>query len=103
VTATRATVHLCFGWPTECQNCGGHTKAVHPDEGRGPFPGDDRFCSEECYVEFQEVTDRIAAMPSRATACRSCGLDNFEHTEECDAEGPPKSNQNGSDRPDGGS
>jgi len=80
------TVHLCFGSATECQNCGGHTKAVHPDEGRGPFPGDSRFCSEECYVEFQEVTERIAAMPSQVTACRSCGLDNFEHTPDCDAD-----------------
>ena len=69
----------------ECQNCGGHTKAVHPDEGRGPFPGDSRFCSEECFAEFQEITERIAAMPPRVTACRSCGLDNFEHLDGCAA------------------
>jgi hypothetical protein len=70
---------LYFGIPEECQNCGGWTKA----EG-GPFPGDDRFCSLECFEDAMELTSRRAQQFATAW-CPACGYDNHEHAPDCAA------------------
>lgn len=68
---------LYFGNPEECQCCGGWTKA----DG-GPFPGDTRFCSEECFEDAMELSARMAQ--GAATAwCPACGYDNHEHAPGC--------------------
>jgi hypothetical protein len=69
------TVILCFGDPEECQGCGGWTRA----EG-GPFEGDPRFCSEDCYAM---VAERSAESMARLACCGSCGFDNAEHAPWC--------------------
>ena len=73
---------LYFGPADECQSCGGWVKA----EG-GPFEGDRRFCSEDCYTDAMELRDRIAQRTATAW-CRACGYDNHEHAPNCEAEGP---------------
>ena len=66
---------LYFGNPEECQNCGGWTGA----EG-GPFPGDSRYCSEDCYADAQ---DRARVVNYRMACCPECGFDNAEHDTGC--------------------
>ena len=66
---------LYFGDPCECQNCGGCVKA----EG-GPFPGDSRYCSEDCFADAQERAARVA---QRAAWCPECGYDQGEHDPGC--------------------
>lgn len=60
----------------ECWNCGGWVKAAG-----GPFPGDRRFCGEECYADYQERQARIAA---REQWCPACGYDQGEHDPGCE-------------------
>lgn len=68
-------VCLYTGPEDECRGCGGWTKA-----GGGPFPGDERFCSEDCYADAQE---RAARRDLKMTCCPECGFDQQEHSEEC--------------------
>lgn len=73
------TIFLCFGSPTECWNCGGHTHAAG-----GPFPGDRQYCSEECYVEATEYAKLQATALRRVfDICPECGYDNQEHDVVC--------------------
>ena len=69
-------VCLYFGNPDECQGCGGWTGA----EG-GPFPGDSRYCSEDCAAEAARRSEEAAA---RVRCCPSCGYDNREHGPDCE-------------------
>jgi hypothetical protein len=66
---------LCFGNPEECQGCGGWVRA----EG-GPFEGDSRYCSQECFEDAQERAARVSA---RLRCCDECGYDNAEHGPSC--------------------
>ena len=75
--AGKSFICLYSGTPGECQNCGGWTGA----EG-GPFAGDSRYCSEDCYAGAQERTRRAA---ERMTCCPGCGFDNQEHAPDCEA------------------
>ena len=70
---------LYFGPADECRCCGGWTKA-----GGGPFEGDRRFCSEDCYADDQERQARIAA---RQAWCPACGYDQGEHAPDCSGDG----------------
>lgn len=78
-----AVLCLYFGTPGECQNCGGSTKAVDPDTKRpGPFEGDERYCSEECFVEAQEFMERDRQRTP--FFCEACGTDDdSEHFAPC--------------------
>ncbi len=81
--------YICIwlGTPSECQNCGGWTRSEDEDGNRGPFPGDERFCSEECYTDHQEFVER----EQRARAnewCPVCGFDRHEHAPDCASEKP---------------
>lgn len=93
-------IFLCTGSRTECWNCGGHTHSLDPDTGQpGPFEGDSRYCSEDCYAESGE-RERIQAEQSllRYALCPDCGFDNQEHDEGCIAacaERPGEPEQNG--------
>ena len=69
---------LYFGIPGECQNCGGWTGA----EG-GPFPGDSRYCSEDCYADAQQFAAQSAARAARMASCPKCGFDRGEHDTGC--------------------
>ena len=75
-TDTAGLVCLYTGTGTECWNCGGYTKAIGEDGRPGPFPGDSRYCCEECYAEDQR---RQAGAAARARSCPVCGYDNAEH------------------------
>lgn len=68
---------LYFGRADECRYCGGWTKAAG-----GPFEGDPRFCSEDCYADDQERQARIA---KREAWCPACGYDQGEHAPGCAA------------------
>ena len=68
---------LYFGDPCECQWCGGCTKA----EG-GPFEGDSRFCSEDCYADAAE---RAQEQELRLACCPECGPARQEHAPDCPA------------------
>jgi hypothetical protein len=70
-------VCLYSGPADECRSCGGWTKA-----GGGPFPGDSRFCSEDCYADDQ---DRQAKIAAREQWCPECGYDQGEHGPDCKA------------------
>jgi hypothetical protein len=70
-------VCLYFGNPEECQSCGGWLKA----EG-GPFPGDSRYCSRDC---FEDAREREAQRAARLKCCDECGYDNAEHDPSCPA------------------
>lgn len=72
-------VCLYAGPEDECRGCGGWTKA-----GGGPFPGDSRFCSEDCYAETQE---RNRKADLRMACCPECGFDCQEHNEGCSLAG----------------
>jgi hypothetical protein len=81
---TSASPFTCFytGPDGECRNCGGWTKA-----GGGPFPGDPRFCSEDCYADNQE---RAAQANRRMACCPECGFDNQEHGDQCSHPSSPE-------------
>ena len=66
---------LYFGPEDECWNCGGFTKA----EG-GPFEGDRKFCSEDCFADYQERYRLAAEGPAW---CPACGYDQGEHALDC--------------------
>ena len=74
---------LYEGPGNECRNCGGWTKA-----GGGPFEGDSRFCSEDCYADWDE---RYRAASQRAAQdwCEDCGYDQGEHAPDCAREKVP--------------
>lgn len=89
-------VCIYLGKSEECQNCGGWTKAggyrLEPDGSmvrdatvpKGPFEGDPRFCSEDCYADHQKWVER----EERARAseyCQTCGFDRHEHAPDCAA------------------
>ena len=74
---------LCFGTPGECQNCGGSTRSIDEETGeRGPFEGDPRFCSEDCFAESQMFAER-ARRQAASDWCPSCGFDRHEHADDC--------------------
>lgn len=66
---------LYFGPADECRYCGGWTKA-----GGGPFEGDPRFCSEDCYADAATRAEETAR---RSAWCPACGYDNSEHGSDC--------------------
>ena len=66
---------LYSGPADECRSCGGWVKA-----GGGPFAGDPRFCSEDCFADAQERARRAA---ERAAWCPACGYDQGEHALDC--------------------
>jgi hypothetical protein len=74
---TQTTPFICLytGPDDECRNCGGWTRAAD-----GPFPGDSRFCSEDCYADNQERQARTA---TREAWCPECGYDQSEHDPGC--------------------
>jgi hypothetical protein len=78
----QAVVCLYFGNPEECQGCGGWVKA----EG-GPFPGDPRYCSEDCFADAQEFAAHQEARRTRLACCPDCGYDCGEHNPACTASG----------------
>jgi len=45
-TTETGMICLYFGRDDECRYCGGWTKAAG-----GPFAGDSRFCSEDCFAD----------------------------------------------------
>lgn len=69
----------------ECLNCGGSTSAIDAETGvAGPFPGDDRYCSEDCAEDAHEYAARAAEQRRRQIAtCPGCGFDNQEHDPYC--------------------
>jgi hypothetical protein len=75
------TVCLNFGNPEECQNCGGWVGAGEGDD-RGPFEGDTRFCSLDCFVDHQEFVERDR-LRHESNWCPRCGYDNWEHAADC--------------------
>ena len=76
-TKTAGIVCLYFGDPCECQWCGGCTKA----EG-GPFEGDSRYCSEDCFAEAAERARRQAGYAATEW-CPECGYDRHERAPGC--------------------
>lgn len=68
---------LYFGRADECRYCGGWTKAAG-----GPFEGDPRFCSEDCYADAAERARRQAEHAATEW-CPSCGYDRHEHAPGC--------------------
>lgn len=79
--AVTAFACLYAGPGDECWGCGGWTKA-----GGGPFPGDSRFCCEDCAADFSE---RARLRDLRMACCPECGFDNQEHAEGCTLAGQP--------------
>lgn len=75
---------LYFGTPGECQNCGGSTRSVGEDGHRGPFEGDRRYCSEDCYAESMIYQERMRRWAVKSW-CPECGFDNDEHNVGCRA------------------
>jgi hypothetical protein len=74
-------VCLYFGPADECWNCGGWTKAAG-----GPFEGDSRFCSEDCYADAAErAQERAREQERRLACCPKCGYDRQEHAPDCSA------------------
>lgn len=78
-------VCLYMGDGETCWNCGGWVKAIGEDGQPGPFPGDSRYCCEECYAEDQR---RSADARARVRCCPECGFDNAEHKTRADEYGP---------------
>ena len=66
---------LYFGPADECRYCGGWTKAAG-----GPFEGDPRFCSEDC---FTDAAERAREQERRRACCPQCGYDRQEHAPDC--------------------
>ena len=83
-TITEAEQHgfvcLYFGSGEDCRNCGGWLKAAG-----GPFVGDSRYCSEDCFADAQE---REARTVRRMACCPECGYDNQEHGPKCSGANP---------------
>ena len=75
MTAGPGFVCLYFGNPGECRNCGGWVKA-----GGGPFPGDPRYCSGDCFADAQERSRAVAVL---VACCPGCGYDRAEHRPGC--------------------
>ena len=73
---------LYFGTPGECHNCGGFTGAEGDDGVTGSFPGDPRYCSEDCFVDAQEFAER-AKREASSDWCPTCGYDRHEHAPDC--------------------
>ena len=71
-------VCLYFGNPEECQSCGGWVKA-----GGGPFPGDSRYCSEDCFADAQERAAESERRAAWLRGCEECGYDCGEHAPTC--------------------
>jgi hypothetical protein len=71
-------VCLYFGDSEECQNCGGRVRA----EG-GPFPGDSRYCSEDCFADAQERAAESERRRAWLRGCPECGYDCGEHAPDC--------------------
>ena len=76
-TGTAGFVCLYFGTGEDCWNCGGWLKAAG-----GPFDGDSRYCSEDCFADAQEREARTA---QRRACCPQCGYDRQEHAPDCSA------------------
>ena len=72
---TAGMICLYFGPTDECRYCGGWTKAAG-----GPFEGDSRFCSEDCYADAAARDEENAR---RIKCCPECGYDNSEHAPGC--------------------
>lgn len=72
---TAGFVCLYFGSGEDCWNCGGWLKAAG-----GPFDGDSRFCSEDCFADAAIRAEEIAR---RTAWCPKCGYDNSEHAPDC--------------------
>lgn len=72
---TAGFVCLYFGSGEDCWSCGGWLKAAG-----GPFDGDSRYCSEDCFADAQE---RAAQYAQRMACCPECGYDNQEHAPDC--------------------
>ena len=68
---------LYFGPADECRYSGGWTKADS-----GPFEGDSRFCSEDC---FADAAERAQEQELRLACCPECGYDRQEHAPDCPA------------------
>jgi hypothetical protein len=79
-TETTGFVCLYFGSGEDCRNCGGWLKAAG-----GPFDGDSRYCSEDCFADAQERESQYA---QRMACCPECGYDNQEHAPECSNANP---------------
>jgi hypothetical protein len=73
-------VCLYFGTGEDCWNCGEWKKAAG-----GPFAGDSRFCSEDCFADAME---REAREAQRTACCPECGYDNQEHAPKCSSTNP---------------
>jgi len=80
-TQTRGIVCLYFGSGKDCHYCGGYLKAAG-----GPFAGDPRFCSEDCFADAKE---RDARQARRLACCPECGYDNQEHAPDCASQEHP--------------
>jgi hypothetical protein len=78
-TETAGFVCLYFGSGEDCRYCGEWLKAAG-----GPFDGDPRFCSEDCFADAKE---RDAREARRLACCPECGYDNSEHAPDCHGEG----------------
>ena len=78
---TAGFVCLYFGSGEDCWNCGGWLKAAG-----GPFAGDSRYCSEDCFADAKE---REAQTTRRMACCPECGYDRQEHAPDCVREHPP--------------
>src|ERR1035437_10760391 len=64
-TETAGFVCLYFGSGEDCRYCGEWLKAAG-----GPFDGDPRFCSEDCFADAKE---RDAREARRLACCPECG------------------------------
>lgn len=84
MTDTAHVICLYFGTPGECQNCGGSVYAEGEDGFCGPFEGDPRYCSEDCFADAQEFQQRQARYWATEW-CPTCGFDRHEHAPDCTA------------------
>lgn len=76
---------LCFGTGEECWCCGGYTKAAD-----GPFEGDNRYCSEECFADWDARLRTEEQQRKKVFACcKECGFDNAEHDTTCGLKDEP--------------
>jgi len=78
-TTETGMICLYFGRDDECRYCGGWTKAAG-----GPFAGDSRFCSEDCFADAAErARERAREQERRLACCPECGYDRQEHAPDC--------------------
>lgn len=80
---TSGFICMWRGWPGECPNCGGWTKA----DGCEPIQAFDGFtyCTSECAEEAAELADRERRRFA-SNWCPACGYDNHEHADDCTGE-----------------